>query len=210
MFAQGCELVILACNSASASALREIQQTKLHACPGKRVLGVIRPTVEELAEQGFRNIAVFSTEATARSEAYTHEFHKINPNIHVISHACVNWGPMIEFGKLGTKELEDDIEKEIRAVKQKGRIDAVLLACTHYPYIKKDVEKMFQDAPVFDQGPFIALSLQDYLERHVEIDVKLTKQGQRLYFVTGSVPQAEMIARDRFGFDVHFKQMKIA
>jgi glutamate racemase len=204
LFDQGCDLVIVACNSASASALREIQQTKLSDYPGKRVLGVIRPTVEELSKKGFKNILVLSTQATKDSGAYVAEFKKENPDIHVIPHACLKWASLVEAGAVGTPEMRKEVQKELRKV-QNQDFDAVLLACTHYPFLIPDIETMVPfDVPVYAQGELVAKSLQDYLNRHSEIESKLEKSAKYQYFTTGDKGRVDVIATERFGFNVHF------
>ncbi|MBI2551349.1 glutamate racemase [Candidatus Uhrbacteria bacterium] len=206
LFARGCSLIIVACNSASASALREVQQTKLSSFPGRRILGVIRPTVEELSHQGYKRILVLSTTATKKSEAYVHEFAKINPSIQVISHACPNWGPMVEEGKAVSIEMKIEVNRELSLVDDPSAIDAVLLACTHYPYVREDVEAFFlYKIPVFNQGNLVASSLEDYLLRHPEMERTLTKDGAREYFTTGDVANADFLASKRFGYDVRFQ-----
>lgn len=208
LFAQGCELIIIACNTASATALREIQQTKLDPNPARRILGVIRPTVEAISKRGHRRIVVLSTTATAQSGAYVKEFEKFDPDIRVISHACPNWAPMIEAGKTDTQEMCADVDREVRAAEaEAGEYDAVLLACTHYPYVKTSVEKALSSAiSVYDQGPLVAESLRDYIHRHPEIEARIAKKEIRAYFTTGNPVHASRIATERFGFDVRFER----
>lgn len=212
LFDQGCQLIIVACNSASASALREVQQGWLKDnYPSKRILGIIRPTVEELADAGHKNIVVLSTLATKNSGAYVTEFHKINPDLEIHSHACPNWGPMVEKGLAGTPEMVKDVEREIKDLETVvNNYDAVLLACTHYPYVKADVEKaLSKKVPVFNQGEIVARSLQDYLQRHLEIESKLPKNSLREYYTTGDPAVSSKIASEHFGFQVQFKNCSI-
>ncbi|EKD33256.1 MAG: glutamate racemase [uncultured bacterium] len=211
LFAKGCDLVIFACNSASASALREIQQQKLQKFPDKRILGVIGPTVEEIAKRGHKNILVLSTVATKESGAYANEFKKLNPDIQVFSHACPNWGPMVEQGMVGTEEMFLDVKREIsEAEKKASDYDAVLLACTHYPYVQDDVKRaLYKNVPVYDQGGLVALSLKGYLLRHPEIESGLEKNSVYQYFVTGDPVLAQKIASERFGFDVDIKHVTV-
>ena len=202
-------MVIIACNSASASALREIQQQRIQKYPVKRILGVIRPTVEGAAKRGHKNILVLSTIATKESEAYANEFKKLNPDIQIFSHACPNWGPMVEQGKAGTDEMFEEVKREISETeKHAGDYDAVLLACTHYPYVKDDVRRaLSKNVPIYDQGTFVAFSLKDYLLRHPEIESRLEKNGDYKYFVTGDPVVAQKIAFEQFGFGVNIKQV---
>jgi len=210
LFARGCELIIIACNTASASALREIQQTRLIHHPGRRVLGVIRPTVEELAKRGYKNILVLSTEATRKSGAYAAEFEKLNPEIRVHGHACPDWASMIEAGKVGTPELKREVEREVTtAIKVAPHPSAVLLACTHYPFVKKEIAAVLPTVPLFDQGELVAHSLKEYLKRHPEIESQLQRSSAREYCVTGPTVAAEKIAHGLFGFAVHFAHVTL-
>lgn len=212
LFNHGCELVIVACNSASASALREIQQTWLPKnFPEKKILGIIRPTAEYLSSQGFKKIAILSTVATKESGAYVNEFEKINHSLHIISHACPNWAPMVERGLANTPELKIDVLKEITSLEEENpEFDAVLLACTHYPYVKNDVEStLSKKVPVFNQGEIVADSLKEYLARHSEIEAKLSKNAKYEYFTTGDPSLSSQIASERFGFEVKFGECKL-
>lgn len=210
LFHYGAELVIIACNSASASALREIQQNKLPANPSKRVLGIIRPTVEYLAASHYKTITVLSTEATKKSGAYVKEFEHLNPSIVVCSHSAPRFAPLIEAGKIGTDEMKQEIQREIRLMEKTcSTSEAVLLACTHYPFIKTDIENQLSSPiPVLNQGEIIAQSLENYLAKHGEIETRLDKSGGRRYFTTGDAEIATRIACEYFGYRVHFLQTK--
>jgi len=212
LFKNGCELIIIACNSSSAGALREIQQgwlIKNH--PEKRILGIIRPTVEKLASLNYKQIGIFSTIATAKSGAYEKEFSKINPNINIISHSCPKWAGMIEQGLLGTSAMEMEVDNEVKKFeKEAGEYDSILLACTHYPYIKDEVKKyLSKNVPIFNQGDIVADSLKNYLGRHKNIEGKIAKHHERKYFVTGDEKMASNIATSRFGFNVVFKNISL-
>lgn len=211
LFARGCDLVIIACNSASASALREIQETKLPAYPGKRVLGVIRPTTEALTRAGHKKIVVLSTRATADSGAYPKEFQHLNPHIQIISHATPHWAPWIELGLAGTPQMAEDIQTEIRAMEERSPdYDAVLLACTHYPYIKQQIiDALSRPVPVYTQEPLVAEALADYLHRHPAMERGLEKNGLAEYFTTGDTIRSSRLAQDRFGFQVTFQHAEI-
>ncbi|MFO0705170.1 MAG: glutamate racemase [Candidatus Andersenbacteria bacterium] len=210
LFKQSCELVIVACNSASASALREIQQKRLPDYPGKRILGVIRPTVEELAQRGYKKILVLSTEATKKSQAYVHEFAKLNPTTQITSYACPRWAPMIEAGKAGSAELRTDVAHELHAAQKiTPQVDAILLACTHYPYVKKEVEAVLPTVPVFEQGAVVAHALGKYLARHPEIERHLASTSKHNYYVTGNAQIAQKIAQDYFGFRLHLVHVSL-
>ena len=202
LFHQGCSLVILACNSASAQALREIQQKRLKDYPEKRVLGIIIPTAEELVDAGVQHIGVLGTDATISSHAYEREFEKYNPVTEVISHSCPQWAPMIERGEVDTPTMREVVKHDLDTLLAKdGDIEAILLACTHYPVLIDQIEALLpRKIHVFDQGPMVARRLELYLQRHPEIDERLHKQGERRYVTTGSVAEAENISR-RIGIE---------
>ncbi len=181
LFAQGCDLVIIACNTASSTALRRIQQTKLAEYPGKRVLGIIQPTVETLVRQGYKRIAILSTIATKNSGAYEKEFAKLNPAISVYSQACPNWVAFVENGQTDSAEAREDVKREMEILKREAPdAEAVLLACTHFPYLASHVrEALGKEIPLYDQGALVAEALADYLERHPEIEMGLGKKRER-------------------------------
>lgn len=211
LFDQGCELVIVACNTASAQALRTIQQTKLGSNPKKRILGVIRPTVEELAKHQFKRIAIFSTPATKKSEAYVHEFSKLDPTIEVISFAFPDWVRLIESAMAGSREMQKKIANDLAEQKvKKAEPQAVLLACTHYPYVKADVESELAGIPVFDQGTIVAASLENYLERHPDIEQRLRKGTAHRYVTTGHAGSVSRSAQVEFRFtNVKFEHVDL-
>jgi glutamate racemase len=170
LFAQGCSLIIIACNTASANALREIQQKRLSAYPGKNVIGILRPTVEELLRRAYKTIAVLSTKATKESGAYVTEFAHLNPEINIVSHACPNWVKFVEAKETDSAECLADIKREITELEGEAPdMDAILLGCTHYPYLIEQIRaSLTHDVPIIDQGPIVAESLADYLRRHPE------------------------------------------
>lgn len=204
LFKRGCPLVIFACNSASASALAEIQQQKLAVWPGKRVLGIIRPTVEFFADQGFERVLILGTDATVNSHTYKKEFTKVAPEIAVTEFACPTWGPMVENGLAGTEEGRAEVFRTLEELSD-ANYDAVLLACTHYPYLKSDIETFFENKiPVFNQGPIIADSLKSYLNRHPEIDKDIKKTSGREYYATGDPAVATQVSDTVFKKHVEF------
>lgn len=207
LFEQGCPLVIYACNTASATVLREIQQTLLLEYPGKKVLGIVRPTIEEIVRTGHKDLLIFATPATVASGAYEKELSKINPYLHVTSHACPSWGPLVESGKAETEEAKQEVAKEVMAAhKENQNYDAVLLACTHYPYLAPLIKKNIRsNVDVYNQGDLVAKSLKDYLERHSEIVI--TKQKRRRHVVTGDASLATELATNAFGYNINFEQV---
>jgi glutamate racemase len=190
LFEMGCHLVILACNTASAKALRTIQQLDLPKTDSeRRVLGIIRPTVEvfnNISDSKF--VGIFATPGTVQSESYLIEAHKICPDIHIIMEACPMWVPLIENNEHLSKGAEYFVEKNIQQLLEKeSRIDRVILGCTHYPLIKPVIRKFLpKEIKIVSQGKIVAASLKEYLERHPEIDKKCTKNYHIEYYTTES------------------------
>jgi glutamate racemase len=188
LFSRGCELVILACNTASAKALRTIQQQDLPKIdPNKRVLGVIRPSAEvigSLTKSG--NVGILATEGTVRSESYVMELDKYSPNVNVFQLACPMWVPIIENQKhespAGQLFIQEDV-KELLA--QNPKIDTILLGCTHYPIIQDYIQSLVgNDVRIVAQGPLVAQKLTDYLNRHPELEQRFSKSGDVTYLTT--------------------------
>ena len=187
LFGKGCPLVILACNSASSQALRTIQQNLLHEYPGKKVLGVIRPTAEELAGK-YRKIGILATPATVSSNAYVNELHHLNPILQITQYACPDWVTLVESGKTYSDEASVIVKRDIeKLLEQDDKIEAVLLGCTHYPHLYDQIRSALPDEiEVYDQGPIVAAQLEDYLKRHPEIEKQLDISGDREYYETKS------------------------
>ncbi|MCU0380969.1 MAG: glutamate racemase [Chitinophagaceae bacterium] len=181
-FAQGCPLVILACNTASAKALRTIQQHDLPEMddPGRRVLGVIRPTAEVIGQfSRTRNIGVLGTAGTVSSESYPLEIHKFFPDIAVYQQACPMWVPLVENREYDTEGADYFIRKCLgQLMAQSEKIDTVLLACTHYPLLMPKILRFLPDGvSVLSQGDIVAKSLVDYLRRHPEMESRISWAG---------------------------------
>lgn len=192
LFDRGCELVILACNTASAKALRTIQQKDLpRIAPDKRVLGVIRPSTEIIGSlSGSGHIGILATQGTVESNSYEIEINKFYPDITVHQHACPMWVPLIENNEHHTEEgrafIKHDIEKLLA---DSDKIDTILLGCTHYPLIKDEIERIVPSSiQVIAQGEIVAKSLRNYLERHPELEQKCTKKGT-INFLTSESPE---------------------
>ncbi len=187
LFDRGCELVILACNTASAKALRTIQQNDLpKLAPNKRVLGVIRPSTEVIGEITKTNhIGILATEGTVKSESYPIEINKFSPETIVTQQACPMWVPLIENGRHLSEGGKLFIQEDVKTLLEKDAdIDVIILGCTHYPILKSYIESIVpKNVQVVAQGPIIAEKLQDYLNRHPEIESKCTKNGQ-VHFLT--------------------------
>ena len=188
LFERGCRLVVLACNTASAKALRSIQQNDLPEIdPSKRVLGVIRPTVEvlpQISKSG--HIGVLATPGTVKSGSYSIELHKSDPGMVITEHACPMWVPIVENNEIDTPGANYFIEKEIKALMGKDpEIDTVVLGCTHYPLLAHKIKNFLpKDVKVVCQGPIVADSLADYLTRHPEIENRLSRTASVTYLTT--------------------------
>ena len=191
LFEMGCHLVILACNTASAKALRNIQQHDLPFMDAnRRVLGVIRPTVERINEiTQTKHVGLLGTLGTIQSESYPLEIKKIFPDITVVGEACPLWVPLIENNEHLNEGADYFVRKNLEQLLRKDAyIDSIVLACTHYPLLLAKIKKYTpQNISIISQGKFVALSLQDYLQRHTNIESKCTKQGKVSYFTTESV-----------------------
>lgn len=212
LFEAGCPLVIMACNSASASALREIQQTKLGEFPGRRVLGVLSPTVEELAERGYQHIGILATEATVKSEAYVRELKKLDPKLKITQQVCPKWAEIVESGRVNDPRSLQIIKADVESLLAKATdLDAVLLGCTHYPVLYNQVRSVLPASiELFDQGPIVAQKLVEYLERHPEIEHQIERTGKRQYFTTGEPSRARQAAHQIAGLDPEFAQIDLA
>lgn len=188
LFEMGCHLVILACNTASAKALRSIQMHDLPLLdPERRVLGVIRPTVECIGSiTHSRHIGVLATAGTIKSESYPLEVHKLFPNIKVLGKACPMWVPLVENNEAQSEGADYFIRKDINALLDKDpQIDTVILGCTHYPLLLPKIRQYMPPAiNIVAQGELVAESLKDYLQRHPKIDRKCTKGGRCVYRTT--------------------------
>lgn len=187
LFELGCPLVILACNTASAKALRSIQQIDLpQIAPWKRVLGVIRPTVECIGEMTTtRHIGVLATTGTIKSESYPLEVRKLFPDITITGEACPMWVPLVENNESQSEGADYFIRQHIERLLQKDPlIDTILLGCTHYPLLMDKIRKFTPShIRIIAQGEYVAESLQDYLRRHPEMD-NLCSQGGTCRFLT--------------------------
>ena len=200
---QNCPLIILACNTASAKALRSIQQNDLHNLdPNARVLGVIRPTTEIIGKHTQTNsIGVLATSGTVQSQSYLIEIEKFFPDVKIEQEACPMWVPLVENNEHQSGGADYFIEKHINNILSRNKdIDTLLLACTHYPLLKEKIEKHLpQNVKLVSQGEIVAESLKDYLQRHPEIESKISKQGQRIFYTTDSTEDFNNKATIFFG-----------
>lgn len=188
LFEMGCHLVILACNTASAKALRSIQVNDLPRIDSaRRVLGVIRPTVECIGEiTRSRHIGVLATAGTIKSESYPLEIHKLFPDITVTGEACPMWVSLVENNEADGPGTDYFIKKSIdQLVSKDSQIDTVILGCTHYPLLLPKIEQFMPEGiQIMTQGDYVATSLKNYLQRHPEIDEKCTKGGNTIFCTT--------------------------
>ena len=188
LFEMGCHLVILACNTASAKALRSIQTNDLPQLDSsRRVLGVIRPTVERIGEMTrSRHIGVVATAGTIKSESYPLEIRKLFPDITVTGEACPMWVPLVENNEATGDGADFFIRKNLNSLLGKDpQIDAIILGCTHYPLLLPKINQyVTQGVQIITQGEFVAVSLQDYLKRHPEIADKCTQNGVTHFYTT--------------------------
>jgi glutamate racemase len=207
LFSKGCPLIVLACNTASAKALRTIQQKYLpESDKEKRVLGVIRPTAEIIGNYSdSKNIGVLGTKGTVKSESYLIEIEKFFPQIHVHQHACPMWVPLVENNEYHSEGADFFIKQDVdKLLKQSPEIDTILLACTHYPLLLEKIKKHLpENIKVISQGTIIAKSLQDYLNRHPEIETRCSKQGQLHFFTTDSTTDFDKHSEIFFGKKVN-------
>lgn len=188
LFQEGCQLVILGCNTASAKALRTIQQNDLPRIDSRRrVLGIIRPTAEVIGSlTGSRHVGVLATEGTIKSESYALEIKKLFPDIVVSGVACPFWVPLVEYNEADSPGADYFVKKRIdQLMAADPAIDAIILGCTHYPLLMPKIRKY---APahvrIIAQGDYVAGSLQEYFRRHPEMEVLCSKQGTVRYLTT--------------------------
>ena len=191
LFEMGCHLVILGCNTASAKALRTIQQNDLPKWdPTRRVLGIIRPTAEIIGGlTDSRHVGVLATEGTIKSESYNLEIQKLYPDIQVSGVACPFWVPLVEYNEADSPGADYFVKKRIDEIMRKDPdIDAIILGCTHYPLLMPKILKYLPTGVrVVSQGEYVAESLKSYLERHPQIE-KRCAQGAGVHYLTTENP----------------------
>lgn len=189
LFSEGCPLVILACNTASAKALREIQQKYLPTSedPSRRVLGVIRPTAEVVGNvTGTKHIGIMATPGTISAQSYEVELAKLFPDVSVHGQACPMWVPLVEYGESNGEGADFFVQKYLNELlEQDKQIDSIVLACTHYPLLRPKIEQYLPEGiTLLSQGELVATSLKDYLHRHPEMNDRLTQGGSIRYLTT--------------------------
>lgn len=199
LFEMGCHLVILGCNTASAKALRSIQRNDLPELDtSRRVLGVIRPTAEVIGTLTKNNhVGLLATEGTVKSHSYDLEIRKLWPKIKVTGVACPFWVPLVEYNEADSPGADYFVKKRIdELMRHDPNIDSIILGCTHYPLLMPKIVKYVRPGVrIIPQGEYVAGSLHAYLERHTDIEAKLTRGGSCRYFTTESPERFEESAR---------------
>jgi glutamate racemase len=196
LFQRGCPLVILACNTASAKALRTIQQhdLPLSADPSRRVLGVIRPTAETIGRlTQSRHVGILATAGTIKSESYPLEIKKLFPDVTVSGEACPLWVPLVENHEFDTPGADYFVKQHIQRLLDKDPlIDTIILGCTHYPLLYDKIRAFTPPhIRLVPQGEYVAHSLRDYLQRHPEMDERCQRGGGCKFLTTESVEKFE-------------------
>jgi glutamate racemase len=212
-FQKECSLLILACNTASAKALRTIQQKDLpKIAPNKKVLGVIRPTAEIIGNFTKTNaIGILGTNGTVQSGSYQKEIEKFFPAVKVFQQACPLWVPLVENNKYNIEEADYFIKTDIdNLINQSSEIDTILLACTHYPLLFKKIRHFTPDViNIIMQGEIIADSLKDYLVRHPDIEKECSKNGRVDPYTTGDTMDFDRQSAEFFGRPLKSKHIKL-
>jgi glutamate racemase len=212
-FDQGCPLVILACNTASAKALRTIQQKDLpKIAPDKRVLGVIRPTAEIIGNYSeTKCVGILATNGTVASQSYPMEIAKFFPVLKVYQEACPMWVPLVENNEHHSHGADFFIKKNLHNIFEKGKnIDVLLLACTHYPMMREKIEEYMPiGVTLISQGEIVAESLKDYLQRHPEMEKRCSKNERRAFFTTDSTEDFDNHAALFYGESISSKHVDL-
>ncbi|MGL5317359.1 MAG: glutamate racemase [Bacteroidales bacterium] len=213
LFEMGCQLVILACNTASAKALRSIQQNNLMELdPDRRVLGIIRPTVEVLNQlTQTKHIGILGTAGTIQSQTYELEIHKLSPELHVTGQACPMWVPLVENNEYLNEGADFFVKKYIDEILAKDpQIDTLVLGCTHYPLLYKKIRQYApEQIQVIPQGAYVAKSLKDYLQRHPEMEERCKKNGMSTFYTTESSEKFAEIGSVFLNESIQVKQITI-
>lgn len=198
LFDRGCHLVILACNTASAKALRSIQQIDLPLIdPSRRVLGIIRPTVESLPSLTITgHVGILGTRGTIASQSYEMETAKLYPEFSITGHACPMWVPLVENCEATSPGADYFVKKEVDALMNADKeIDTMILGCTHYPLLLDKIRLYSpQEVKIVSQGTIVAESLKDYLNRHPEMDKRCSRGGNVTFLTTESADRFASMA----------------
>ncbi len=210
LFNLGCHLVVLACNTASAKALRTIQQRDLpHLAPERRVLGVIRPVTELVGKMTrSRHVGILATAGTVDSQSYVIEINKYFPDLTVVQEACPMWVPLVEYNESDSAGADYFVKQHIDRLLAADRdIDTIILGCTHYPLLKRKILRYLSpDILIVSQGEIVAKSLADYLGRHPEIAGRCSQQGRRDFYTSEKADAFDRSARLFYGREIHCRQ----
>ena len=213
LFEQGCPLVILACNTASAKALRTIQQKDMpQIAPKKRVLGVIRPTAEIIGKiTRTKHVGVLGTPGTISSLSYSLEIGKLFPDIQVTGEACPLWVPLVENGEYDKPGADYFIQQNLNNILQRDpEIDTLILGCTHYPLLENKIRQFLpKSIQIVSQGKWVAESLKNYLSRHPEIKEKCSKNGTALFYTTESETKFSQMASLFLGYPIECQKISL-
>lgn len=213
-FKQECPLVILACNTASAKALRTIQQNDLPKIDhSKRVLGVIRPTAEIIGNfSETKSVGILATSGTVASESYPLEIAKFFPELKVYQEACPMWVPLIENNEHLSHGADYFVKKNMHSIFEKGEeIDVLLMACTHYPLLREKIEEYLPvGVKLLSQGEIVAESLADYLARHPEIETRCSRNASRKFYTTDSTDDFDSHATTFFGEEIKSQHLNLS
>jgi len=212
LFGQGCNLIIIACNTASALALRKIQQEYLpKKYPGKKILGVVRPMAEAIADlKEIKKIGVIGTRATINSKIYHDEIKFLNPGLKIISKSAPLLAPLIESNKLDETKTIKILIKYLEPFK-KAKVDVLVLGCTHYPYLEeKIIEIMGKNCQVYNSGDIIAHSLKNYLKKHNELKFRPAENKEIKFYTTGDIENFKNLGKRFLGERIkNIKKIKI-
>jgi glutamate racemase len=210
LFGQGCPLVVLACNTASAKALRTIQQKDLPLmAPDRRVLGIIRPVTELVGKlTRSRHVGILATYGTVASRSYEIEIKKYFPDVAVTQEACPMWVPLVENNEFDSEGADYFIKKHIDLLfSADSRIDTVILGCTHYPLLEKKIRRFLPaDIQIVSQGEIVAGKLAEYLARHSEIARRCSQQGRRDFYSSENAEVFDRSAALFYGREIHCRR----
>jgi glutamate racemase len=214
LFGLGCPLIVIACNTASAKALRSIQQLQLpRSFPDRRVLGVIRPTVEAIASYTHnREVALWATPGTVLSDSFALEIEKHAPEVRLVQQACPLLVPLVEAGELDGGGLDYFVEKYWRATEARApRADTLLLACTHYPLILPRIRALIPSSvAILSQDEIVAPSLADYLRRHPEMESRLSRSGACRFLTTDACDHFDHLAEVFMGDRIASEKIELS
>lgn len=211
LFKNNCELIILACNTASSDALRKIQQEHLPKhYPGKKVLGVVIPAVEFAAlKTKNKKVGVIATEATVASKSFERELLKIDSEIKIFQNACPLLAPIVEAGEQNSKATDILLEKYLKPLIVR-EIDTLILGCTHYGILENKIKKIVgEKVSIVSEAGIVAKKLKEYLKRHPEIELKLGKHGNRIFYSTDLTENFKILGSKFFGQKIEVKKAKL-